>query len=182
MPVFPFRRFPGVDPVLGPEMKSTGEVMGAAKRFGAAFAKAWVGASHKLPTSGRAFLSVNDRDKKALVPVAKKLVRLGFSLLATQGTAQYLENHGLPVEKVHKVHEGHRHVVDVMIEQGIQLVVNTPLGRESYADDAVIRKTALKYDIPCITTLSGAMAAVEGIAASQAGELGVRSLQDYARG
>ena len=183
MPVFPFRRFPGVDPVLGPEMKSTGEVMGAAKRFGAAFAKAWIGANHRLPTEGVAFLSVNDRDKKALVPVAKKLLRLGFRLLATEGTATSLANFGLPVDKVLKVHEGHPNVVDVMLEQGgIHLVINTPLGRESHADDAMIRKTALKYDIPCITTLSGAMAAVEGIAAYKAGDLGVRSLQDYAKG
>lgn len=181
MPVFPFRRFPGVDPVLGPEMKSTGEVMGAAKRFGAAFAKAWIGAGHRLPTEGRAFLSVNNRDKKALVAVAKKLVRLGFSLVATQGTARFLANHGLPVEKVLKLHEGHPNVVDAIVDQGIVLVINTPLGRESQIDDAMIRKTALKYDIPCITTLSGAMAAVEGIGAYKAGDLGVRSLQEYAR-
>ncbi|MEO1084509.1 MAG: carbamoyl-phosphate synthase large subunit, partial [Acidobacteriota bacterium] len=165
MPVFPFRRFPGVDPVLGPEMKSTGEVMGAAADFGAAFAKAWLGAGHKLPLGGRAFVSVHDRDKRALVPVAKRLIRQGFSLLATQGTSSFLKNQGIEVETVLKVHEGHPNVVDVMINQGIDLVINTPYGRESHVDDAVIRTTALRYDIPCVTTLSGAMAAVEGIAA-----------------
>jgi carbamoyl-phosphate synthase large subunit len=181
MPVFPFRRFPGVDPVLGPEMKSTGEVMGAARRFGEAFAKAWIGANHKLPTSGRAFLSVNDRDKRALIPVAKKLLREGFALLATQGTAKYLRDHGLEVADVLKVHEGHPNVVDVIAAGGIELVINTPLGQASHFDDAAIRTTALKYDIPCVTTLSGAMAAVEGIAAYKRGPMEVRSLQEYAK-
>ncbi|MDA8019856.1 MAG: carbamoyl-phosphate synthase large subunit [Thermoanaerobaculia bacterium] len=180
MPVFPFRRFPGVDPVLGPEMKSTGEVMGGAKRYGAAFAKAWLGANQRLPTEGRAFLSVNDRDKKALVPVARKLTREGFTLCATQGTADHLRAHGLEVGEVLKVHEGHPHVVDVLINEGIDLVINTPLGRDSHLDDAEIRKTALKYGIPCVTTLSGAMAAVEGITSLRRADLGVRSLQEYA--
>ncbi|MEM1203199.1 MAG: carbamoyl-phosphate synthase large subunit [Acidobacteriota bacterium] len=181
MPVFPFRRFPGVDPVLGPEMKSTGEVMGGARRrFGAAFAKAWIGAGHRLPTSGRAFVSVHDRDKKALVPVVRKLIGLDFSILATDGTARYLEGQGLPVERTLKVHEGHPNVVDTLINQGIDLVINTPLGRESHLDDGVIRTTALKYDVPCVTTLSGAMAAVEGIAALKAEDIAVRSLQAYA--
>ena len=180
MPVFPFRRFPGVDPVLGPEMKSTGEVMGGSKRYGAAFAKAWLGANQRLPTEGRAFLSVNDRDKKALVPVARKLMREGFTLCATKGTADHLRAHGLDVETIHKVHEGHPHVVDVLINEGIDLVINTPLGRESHVDDAEIRKTALKYAIPCVTTLSGAMAAVEGIASLRRADLTVRSLQEIA--
>ena len=179
MPVFPFRRFAGVDPVLGPEMKSTGEVMGAAPHFGSAFAKAWLGAGHKLPLEGRAFVSVHDRDKRALIPVAKRLIRLGFTLLATQGTATFLEAQGIAVETVLKVHEGHPNVVDVMINQGIDLVVNTPWGRESHVDDAVIRTTALRYDIPCITTLSGAMAAVDGIEAVQRGNLEVASLQNW---
>ncbi|MCG8460782.1 MAG: ATP-grasp domain-containing protein, partial [Holophagales bacterium] len=179
MPVFPFRRFPGVDPVLGPEMKSTGEVMGAAKRFGSAFARAWAGAGHRLPTSGRAFVSVNDRDKRALVPVAKRLIGEGFGLLATQGTGEYLESRGIHVERVLKVHEGHPNVVDAMINGEIDLVINTPLGRESHLDDTYIRTTALRYDIPCITTLSGAMAAVEGIAAVARGDVNVRSLQAY---
>jgi carbamoyl-phosphate synthase large subunit len=178
-PVFPFRRFPGVDPVLGPEMKSTGEVMGSSSGFGAAFAKAWLGAGHQLPREGKAFLSVNERDKPALVPVARHLRELGFELVATGGTAEFLRNEGLEVGRVRKVHEGRPSVVDLLINREIALVVNTPLGRESHEDDAVIRQTALKYDIPCITTLSGATAAAEGIAALQRGELGVLSLQEF---
>ena len=177
-PVFPFRRFPGVDPVLGPEMKSTGEVMGASQAFGNAFAKAWLGAGHRLPLAGAAFLSVHDQDKPALLPVARRLAELGFQLLATAGTAAWLAARGLAVEPVLKVHEGRPHVVDRMINGEIALVVNTPLGRESHEDDTVIRTTALKYDIPCITTLSGAMAAAEGIEAMRRDGLAVRSLQE----
>jgi carbamoyl-phosphate synthase large subunit len=177
-PVFPFRRFPGVDPLLGPEMKSTGEVMGAANAFGNAFAKAWLGAGHKLPLSGTAFLSVHDQDKPALLPVARRLHRLGFELVATAGTAEYLRRQGLPVRTVLKVHEARPHVVDHLINGEIDLVINTPLGRESHEDDAMIRRTALKYDVPCITTLSGAMAAAEGIDALRRDGLGVHSLQD----
>jgi carbamoyl-phosphate synthase large subunit len=177
-PVFPFRRFPAVDPVLGPEMKSTGEVMGSATTFGSAFAKAWLGAGHKLPLTGAAFLSVHDRDKEALVPVARRFRDLGFELVATAGTAAYLTDQGLAVRTVHKVQEGHPHVVDDLINGEIHLVVNTPLGRASHEDDGEIRRTALKYDIPCITTLSGAMAMAEGIAALTRDGLSVRSLQE----
>jgi carbamoyl-phosphate synthase large subunit len=177
-PVFPFRRFPAVDPVLGPEMKSTGEVMGAARSFGSAFAKAWLGAGHKLPLTGSAFLSVHDRDKEALVPVARRFAEIGFELVATAGTAGYLRSQGLAVRTVHKVQEGHPHVVDDLINGEIHVVVNTPLGRASHEDDAEIRRTALKYDIPCITTLSGAMAMAEGIAALTRDGLSVRSLQE----
>ncbi|HSG40002.1 MAG TPA: carbamoyl-phosphate synthase large subunit, partial [Thermoanaerobaculia bacterium] len=179
-PVFPFRRFPGVDPVLGPEMKSTGEVMGeSATSFGSAFAKAWLGAWHELPLEGTAFLSVHDRDKPGLLPVARRLTDLGFELVATSGTADYLRGQGLEVRTVRKVHDQERpHVVDHLINGEIALVVNTPLGRESFEDDGVIRRTALKFDIPCITTLSGAMAAAEGIAALRKDGLNVRSLQE----
>jgi carbamoyl-phosphate synthase large subunit len=176
-PVFPFRRFPGVDPVLGPEMKSTGEVMGISPGFGAAFAKAWIAAGHDLPRSGTAFLSVHDRDKEALVPVARRLAELGFALTATGGTAEFLAARQIAVETVRKVHEGRPHVVDLLIDGQIDLVVNTPLGRSAQEDDALIRRTALRHDVPCITTLSGAMAAAEGIAALRAGRLEVRSLQ-----
>ena len=181
-PVFPFRRFPGVDPVLGPEMKSTGEVMGSARTFGNAFAKAWLGAGHRLPLEGAAFLSVHDRDKAALLPVARRLAGLGFELVATAGTASYLDSEGLAVRPVLKVHEGHPHVVDHLINGEIVLVINTPLGRASHEDDAQIRRTALKYDIPCITTLSGAMAAAEAIAALGQDGLAVRPLQEIHRG
>ncbi len=177
MPVFPFSRFPGIDPLLGPEMKSTGEVMGASQRFGTAFAKAWLGAGHKLPLEGGAFLSVHDRDKAALLPVARRLERLGFELCATRGTAEFLAGNGLEARIVAKIHEGRPHVADELVNGSIQLVVNTPLGQESKYDDAVIRQTALKYGIPCITTLSGAMAAVEGIAALKEDGLDVRPLQ-----
>ncbi len=181
-PVFPFRRFPGVDPVLGPEMKSTGEVMGEALTFGNAFAKAWMGAGHVLPLEGAAFLSVHDRDKPGLLPVAQRLAELGFELTATAGTADYLRGKGLAVRTVLKVHEARPHVVDLLINGEIALVVNTPLGRESHEDDGIIRRTALKYDIPCITTLSGAMACAEGIAALKREGLSVRSLQEMVAG
>jgi carbamoyl-phosphate synthase large subunit len=181
-PVFPFRRFPGVDPVLGPEMKSTGEVMGESLTFGVAFAKAWMGAGHALPMAGTAFLSVHDRDKPGLLPVARRLAELGFELAATSGTAGYLRGQGLAVRPVLKVHEGRPHIGDLLINGDIVLVINTPLGRESHEDDGVIRRTALKYDIPCITTLSGAMAAAEGIAALGREGLSVRSLQEMAGG
>jgi carbamoyl-phosphate synthase large subunit len=177
-PVFPFRRFPGVDPVLGPEMKSTGEVMGASSAFGNAFAKAWLGAGHKLPMSGTAFLSVHDQDKPALLPVARRLAELGFELAATGGTAAFLRAHDLAVRGVLKVHEGRPHIADLLINGDIALVVNTPLGRASHEDDTVIRRTALKFDIPCITTLSGAMAAAEGIAALGRDGLSVLSIQE----
>ncbi|HTG36186.1 MAG TPA: carbamoyl-phosphate synthase large subunit [Thermoanaerobaculia bacterium] len=179
-PVFPFRRFPGVDPVLGPEMKSTGEVMGESLTFGNAFAKAWMGAGHQLPLEGTAFLSVHDRDKPGLLPVARRLAELGFELAATAGTAGYLSGQGLAVRTVLKVHEARPHIGDLLINGEIALVINTPLGRESHEDDGVIRRTALKYDIPCITTLSGAMACAEGIAALKREGLSVRSLQEMA--
>jgi carbamoyl-phosphate synthase large subunit len=179
-PVFPFRRFPGVDPVLGPEMKSTGEVMGSSSHFGGAFAKAWIAAGHQLPLEGAAFLSVHDQDKEALLPVARRLAELGFELLATAGTAEFLAASGLVVRRVHKVHEERPHIVDHLINREVDLVVNTPLGRESHTDDALIRRTALKHNIPCITTLSGALAAAEGIAALRDQGLEVASLQEMA--
>jgi carbamoyl-phosphate synthase large subunit len=180
-PVFPFRRFPGTDPVLGPEMKSTGEVMGVSGAFGNAFAKAWLGAGHKLPLAGTAFLSVHDRDKPSLLPIARRLSELGFELAATAGTAAFLEQSGLTVRTLLKVHEARPHVVDHLINGEIDLVINTPLGRASHEDDGAIRRAALKHDIPCITTLSGATAAAEGIAALQKDGLAVRPLQEIHR-
>jgi carbamoyl-phosphate synthase large subunit len=177
-PVFPFKRFPGVDPLLGPEMKSTGEVMGVDDRFGGAFAKAWIGAGNGLPLAGAAFLSVHDREKPKLVPIAARLAELGFELVATGGTAEHLRRAGLDVRSVLKVHEGRPNVVDAMINREIQLVVNTPIGRDPVVDDAYIRRTAVRYQIPCVTTLTGALAAVEGIAALRTQSLDVRSLQE----
>jgi len=179
-PVFPFKRFPGFDPVLGPEMKSTGEVMGVDSRVGAAFAKAWVGAGHALPMSGAAFLSVHDREKPKLLPIAARLAELGFELVATAGTAEYLGEQGFVVRTILKVHEGRPNVVDAMINREIHLVINTPLGRDPALDDAHIRRAAVRYQIPCVTTLTGASAAVEGIAALRGRTLTVRSLQELA--
>jgi len=179
-PVFPFKRFPGVDPLLGPEMKSTGEVMGVAPTFGVAFAKAWIGAGNALPLTGTAFLSVHDREKPGLVAVAERLAELGFELVATAGTAAYLGERGFAVRSILKVHEGRPNVVDAMINRGIQLVVNTPIGRESAIDDGYIRSTAMRHQVPCITTLTGARAAAEAIAALREGTLEVRSLQELA--
>ena len=169
VPVFPFQRFPGTDPRLGPEMKSTGEVMGHGETFGEAFAKAWIGGGHKLPLSGTVFLSVHDRDKEALAPVALDLLRLGFRLVATSGTSSFLTSRGIRVETVRKVHEGRPHIVDKLINGEIDLVVNTPLGTAAHLDDAEIRMAALRHRIPCATTLSGARAATEGIAAARRG-------------
>ncbi len=181
VPVFPFQRFPGTDPRLGPEMKSTGEVMGHGESFGEAFAKAWIGGGHELPTEGTVFLSVHDRDKMALVPVALDLRRLGFQLVATSGTASYLTSRGIPVEAVRKVHEGRPHVVDQLINGEIDLVINTPLGTAAHLDDAEIRLAALRHRIPCVTTLSGARAAAEGIAAARGGTFRPVSLQELTR-
>ncbi|HEX9799145.1 MAG TPA: carbamoyl-phosphate synthase large subunit, partial [Thermoanaerobaculia bacterium] len=164
-PVFPFKRFPGVDPLLGPEMKSTGEVMGIASTFGVAFAKAWIGAGNALPLTGTAFLSVHDREKPRLVGVAERLAELGFRIVATSGTAAYLAERGFEVAPILKVHEGRPNVVDAMINREIQLVVNTPIGRESAIDDGYIRATAMRHQVPCITTVTGAEAAAEAIAA-----------------
>jgi len=180
-PVFPFKRFPGVDPLLGPEMKSTGEVMGVDAEFGWAFAKATLGAGHSLPLAGAAFLSVTDREKPRLVPIAERLAALGFDLIATHGTAAFLAARGFAVEPVLKVHEGRPNVVDRMINGGVQLVINTPVGRGAAIDDGYIRRTAIRSQIPCITTLTGAAAAAEAIAALSGGEITVRSLQELQR-
>ena len=179
-PVFPFVRFPGEDPILGPEMKSTGEVMGLGATFGEALLKSYRGAGTELPTSGTAFLSVHDRDKEALPPVAAALAQAGFALVATAGTADFLRRRGLTVRKIFKVNEGRPHVVDAMLSGEIQLVINTPLGAPSFYDERAIRLTALERRIPLITTLSGAAAAVEGIKARGGAET-VRALQEIPR-
>ena len=178
-PVFPFVRFPGVDTLLGPEMKSTGEVMGGASNFGTAFAKAQLAAGQRLPDSGRAFISVNDEDKSNVVPVARDLAELGFSILASRGTAAYLRAHGLDVEVVFKINEGRPHVGDKLLNREIDLVVNTPLGRESFFDDITVRRVAMMIGVPCVTTLTGAAATVSAIQALRAEKLDVRALQEY---
>jgi len=163
--VFPFDKFPEEDPLLGPEMKSTGEVMGISENFGDAFAKALLASGVNLPTSGNVFISVNDFDKQNVIPIAKKFEELNFNIYATKGTASVLQAAGIKVNIVYKLKEGRPNIVDKMINGEIQLIINTPLGREAFLDDSIIRKTAMKYRIPCITTLSGASAAAEGIKA-----------------
>src|SRR3954466_1530235 len=178
-PVFPFVRFPGVDTILGPEMKSTGEVMGGASTFGSAFAKAQLAAGVKLPSSGAVFISVSNHDKPAVVQIARDLKSLGFDLVATRGTANFLRAHGIDAEIVFKVNEGRPHVGDEILNHRIQLVINTPLGRESFFDDKFVRRTAMMQQVPCITTLTGAAAAVYAIRALNTEGLTVRSLQEY---
>jgi carbamoyl-phosphate synthase large subunit len=178
-PVFPFVRFPGVDTILGPEMKSTGEVMGGAATFGSAFAKAQLAAGQRLPSGGAAFISVNNHDKPAVVQIARDLQGLGFTLVATRGTANFLRAHGIDAEIVFKVNEGRPHVGDEILNNRIQLVINTPVGRESFFDDKFVRRTAMMQQVPCITTLTGAAAAVYAIRALNTEGLTVRSLQEY---
>jgi carbamoyl-phosphate synthase large subunit len=178
-PVFPFVRFPGVDTLLGPEMKSTGEVMGGAESFGSAFAKAYMGAGQELPQHGTAFISVNNQDKPGVLPVARQLAELGFAIVATRGTAAYLRAHGIAAEIIYKVNEGRPHVGDELLNRRIALVINTPLGRESFFDDRTVRAVAMQQGVPAITTLTGAAAAVSAIAALRSEGLTVKSLQEY---
>src|SRR5581483_6460669 len=176
-PVFPWNKFPGVDTVLGPEMKSTGEVMGVADNFGGAFAKAQLAAGQKLPTGGTVFISVTDHDKPMVADVGKRFVEMGFKLVATAGTADVLEAAGMTVERVYKVKEGRPNVVDLIKGERIQLIINTPTGLEPWFDEKAIRRAAVNARIPTITTLSAARAAAEGIAALQRGEVKVQALQ-----
>jgi carbamoyl-phosphate synthase large subunit len=176
-PVFPWSKFPGVDTVLGPEMRSTGEVMGVADNFGEAFYKAQLSAGQKLPTQGTVFISVNDQDKPHVAEVAKRFFELGFKLVATHGTADLIENAGLTVDRVYKVKEGRPNPVDLIKADRIQLIVNTPHGPDPYFDEKAIRRAAVTARIPTITTLSAARAAADGIAALQRGEVRVQALQ-----
>jgi carbamoyl-phosphate synthase large subunit len=178
-PVFPFVRFPGVDTILGPEMKSTGEVMGGSDNFGTAFNKAMLAAGQRLPDQGCVFISVNNSDKRSALPIARELAQLGFRLVATRGTAAYLRAHGLEVEVMFKVNEGRPNVADHLVNRSIDMVINTPLGRESFFDDRAVRRAATMAGVPCITTLTGASAAAKAIRAMRQQPLTVRSLQDY---
>jgi carbamoyl-phosphate synthase large subunit len=178
-PVFPFAKFPGVDPVLSPEMHSTGEVMGIGDTFGEAYGKAMIGAGLSLPSAGKAFLSVNDADKGAAVLLARKLSRLGFEIVATLGTAARLLEVGMTVETVFKVNEGRPNIVDHIKRGDISLVINTPLGRVSHYDEQAIRRAALQYSVPCVTTMTGAQALVAAIAAYETQNTpNVHSLQE----
>ncbi len=178
-PVFPFAKFPGVDPILSPEMHSTGEVMGIGDTFGEAYGKAMMGAGLRLPKKGKAFLSVKDTDKGTAVLLARKLNRLGFDIVATLGTSARLREVGLTVEDVFKVNEGRPNIVDHIKSGDISLVINTPLGRVSRFDEQAIRRAALQYNVPCVTTMTGARALVEAIAAEESHATPtVRSLQE----
>ncbi len=179
--VLPFEKFPGTDTILGPEMRSTGEVMGIDASFGVAFAKAELAANQRLPLKGTVFVSMNNRDKEAVVPVVKDLMALGFSIIATEGTRKTLLEHGLDVELVLKLHEGRPHVLDWIKNEKVQLIINTPSGEEAQADDRLIRRTALGYKIPIITTIAGAKATAAAIRSLQSQQLSVKALQEYLR-
>jgi carbamoyl-phosphate synthase large subunit len=177
--VFPFNRFPGVDTVLGPEMKSTGEVMGIDHAFGIAFAKAQLAAGQYLPRKGKVFISVKNRDKRAIIFIAKKLSDFGFQIVATRGTAKALSQNGIPVEVVYKVHEGRPNIVDRIKNREIDLIINTPTGHRPKQDQVSIRAVAVAHNVPLITTISGAAASVNGVEALLKEEVHVKSLQEY---
>jgi carbamoyl-phosphate synthase large subunit len=177
--VFPFARFPGVDTVLGPEMKSTGEVMGLDTSFEIAFAKSQIGGGSRLPRSGTVFVSVRDADKIRILPAIRVLDQLGFKVIATSGTQRYLAEQGLTAQKINKVAEGRPHIVDAIKNGDVQLVFNTTEGATALADSRSLRRAALLHKVPYYTTLSGAVAAAQGIKAYLAGDLEVRALQDY---
>jgi carbamoyl-phosphate synthase large subunit len=180
--VFPFVRFPGVDVILGPEMKSTGEVMGIDKSFGLAYAKSQIAAGQKLPNKGNVFISVKNQDKRDIVFIAKKLADLGFKLLATSGTARVLLQNDLDVETIPKVYEGIRpNIIDRIKSGQIDLLINTPAGKATREDEAQIRSCAVLYGVSLITTIAGAQATVNGIEALKKKEMSIRSLQDYHR-
>jgi carbamoyl-phosphate synthase large subunit len=177
--VFPFNMFPEVDPVLGPEMRSTGEVLGMADSFGMAFYKAQEAARQRLPDGGTILLSLNSKEMPTALNVAKQFSELGFKIKATRGTHDFLAGHGVTSEVINKQHEGRPNIIDGIMNGEIQLVINTPSGKLSKYDDSYIRKAAIKYKVTYITTLAAAAAAARGIEAYQKHRPGVKSLQDY---
>jgi carbamoyl-phosphate synthase large subunit len=177
--VFPFNMFPGIDPLLGPEMRSTGEVLGMADTYGMAFFKSQEAANSPLPVSGKVLITIADRDKERIIEAARNFHEMGFTIISTGGTMNFLEKHGIPATRILKVHEGRPNIVDAIKNRDIDLVVNTPAGRLSEYDDSYIRKNAIKYKVPYITTTSAALSATEGIKERQSGEYQVKSLQDY---
>ena len=177
--VFPFARFPGSDPVLTPEMRSTGEVMGIDKDFETAFTKSQIAEGTKMPEKGTLFVSVKDSDKAAIVPAVRKLVEHGFDVVATGGTQRYLADAGLPVERVNKVAEGRPHIVDMIVDHKIALVFNTTEGWQSHKDSQSIRAGSLEAKVPYYTTAAASAAVADAILAVHASDLEVRSLQDY---
>lgn len=179
--VFPFIKFKGVDTILGPEMKSTGEVMGIDKDFGRAYAKSQIAADSSLPMKGTVFISVRDRDKIPLIPIAKKLSQMGFKIVATSGTAKVLSDNNIPITPVLKVMEGRPNIVDHIKSNEIHLVINTTEGKAAQEISYSIRRTALVHHVPYYTTLAGATAATKAIEALRDGSLDVKPIQDYYR-
>jgi carbamoyl-phosphate synthase large subunit len=179
--VFPFARFPGVDTILGPEMKSTGEVMGIDRSFGLAFAKSQIAAGQRIPLSGTVFISVKDEDKPDLVDTAASFHKMGFKIVATRGTSAFLSDHGIPNEPVNKVREGRPHIVDMIKNREIQMVINTTATKKAVAESYSIRRTALTFDVPYTTTVAGAKASALAIQSMIGGEMGVKTLQEYHR-
>jgi carbamoyl-phosphate synthase large subunit len=177
--VFPFTKLPGVDTILGPEMRSTGEVMGLADSFGMAFAKAQIAADGSLPLEGAVFVTVNDSDKPTVVPIVRRFHELGFRIVATDGTARYLRARGVPAERVAKVHEGRPNAIDLIVSGEVQLLINTPLGKFTQADDYAIRRAALMHRVPYTTTMSAASAACDAVIALRSRTGSVRSLQEW---
>ncbi|MCA9663492.1 MAG: carbamoyl phosphate synthase large subunit, partial [Myxococcales bacterium] len=183
VPVFPFHKFQGVDTILGPEMRSTGEVMGIAADFGAAFHKGLLAAGIRLPQGGRVFVSVRDDDKALVMPAVRHLAALGFELVATRGTAKALRDAGLACADINKVKEGRPHIVDALVNGEIAMLINTTIGAQSIRDSFTIRRTALLQRVPYFTTIAGAVAAAKAIEAARSGDQAVvaRALQDYHR-
>ncbi|MBP1667050.1 MAG: carbamoyl phosphate synthase large subunit, partial [Bacteroidetes bacterium] len=177
--VFPFNMFPAIDPLLGPEMRSTGEVLGMADSYGMAFFKSQEATQSSLPIKGTVLITIADRDKNRILPAARNFQDMGFRIVSTGGTRQFLEDNGIRAELILKVHEGRPNIVDAIKNCEIDLVVNTPAGRLSEYDDSFIRKNAIKYKIPYITTTSAALSATQGIKERQNGQYKVKSLQDY---
>jgi carbamoyl-phosphate synthase large subunit len=177
--VFPFNMFPEVDPLLGPEMRSTGEVLGLSESYGYAFYKAQEATKTPLPIEGGVLITVADKDKKGVLETASMFKELGFTIKTTKGTGKYLEENGIPSDPVKKLGFGRPDIVDALKNKEIQVVINTPSGKESKTDDSYIRKTAIKYGIPYITTVAASVAAARGIAAKRKTTVAVRSLQEY---
>jgi carbamoyl-phosphate synthase large subunit len=177
--VFPFYFYPEVDPVLGPEMRSTGEVLGMAASFGMAYFKAQDAAQSRLPLSGTVLITVADKDKAAVIDVARRFQGLGFAIMATGGTRESLAAHGIPSQQVNKMHESRPHIADLIKNGDIQIVINTPRGKASKADDSYIRKAAIRYKVPYVTTVAAALAAAKGIEACKNSPADVKSLQGY---
>jgi len=177
--VFPFNMFPEVDPVLGPEMRSTGEVLGLAASYGEAFFKAQEAAGQPLPLSGTVLVTVADADKEGAAAAAREFAAEGFAIVATEGTRRFLASRGVEAKAVRKVQDGRPNLVDAIKNGEVQLVVNTPVGKESVHEDSYIRKAAIKYKVPYITTTAAALAAARGIAAVRSGRSALLSLQEY---